>query len=517
MNFKIISLLLSCATFPSAFSQDSLKSIRPAVSIKPVELDWRSIKWPSINYTRIPVDGGAAIYSLHSSTALKFKVTFVFSGGVYAFPESERTAFGAFSDLITLGGFGDLNFDQIQNYTTEYGINIRSSITPLGQFVITADALSEDFPRLLSLVNNMILKPKFEEKALDLWKQQSIDAFNNLMDSNTIEKQYRFIDIEATKLAFGKEHYFAKSIERVSPSVIKKVTYDQIKNIYKRTISKNGLNVSISGSFTQKDFDSLRQLVGKIPYLEPSIKTWYPSRKMNTQNAKKINTVIIKKSDMSQSTVSLRYYYPKFGKLNSIETTQFDILEEIFSSTGGVIGNDRFSKAMRADSGISYSPHAYFNDTLLFPNTDVGVFYLNFQSPNERIAEAIRIATQTWHKFIKEGVSQEELDNARTSMINRMLASESTVFNKSDEILTQLIKGQLPSVNPVEFTLAKLDKQRSVKNLNETLKRLSDSEIVPVLVIMGNPNDEQIKLLKKIDALDLSHVSELSSLTKPYM
>ncbi|KAB8032195.1 M16 family metallopeptidase [Fluviispira multicolorata] len=517
MKKNLTLFILSCSFFTNSFAQDSLQSKRPSVVVKPLQLDWRSIKWPSVNYTRTPVDGGAAIYSLHSTSALKFKLTFIFPGGVYTFPQVERTAFGAFADLITLGGFGDLNFDQIQNYTTEYGINIRTSVTPYGQFVITADALSQDFPRLLALINNMVLKPKFEKNALDLWKQQAIDSFKNLIDSNTLDKQFRFVDLEATALAFGKDHYIAKAIERSSPSVVNKVTYDQIKNIYAKTITRNGLNVSISGSFSQKDFDSLRQFIGKIPYLEPSIKTWYPSRKMNESNSKKIRTEIITKPDMTQCNISLRYYYPKLGKLNSIETTQFDLLEEIFSSTGGVIGNDRFSKAMRADSGISYSPHAYFNDTLLFPNTDVGVFNLNFQSPNERLAEAIKLATQTWNKFIKDGISQDELDNSRTSLINRMLASESTVFNKSDEIMSQVIKGQLPSVNPIEFTLAKLEKQHYANALNETLKKLSSSEIVPVLVIMGNPNAEQINLLKKIDELDLIGVKDLTSLTKPLL
>lgn len=508
--------LLSSFLIANGHAQDSLQSIRPVIFSKPVELNWRSINWPSINYTRTPVDRGAAIYSLPSETALKFKINIIFPSGVYTLPKEERPAFGAMVDLLGLGGIGNLSFDELQNYTTEYGINLKSSLLPNGQFIISADALSQDFSKVTDLLTDMILKPRFDKTALPLWKQQSTDAFKNLLDTNTPEKQYRFIDQQANSIVFGKDHYFTSSIERSSPATLNKITYEKVKDIYKKVISRNGLNVFISGSFSQKDLETVKTLVSQIPYLDPAVKTWLPSRGMQDRNSNLIRTEIISKPDMSQCNISLRYYFPKLGKLNSIESTQFDILEEIFSANGGIVGGDRFSKALRADSGISYSPHAYFNDAVLFPNTDVGMFSLSFQSPNERLAEAIQLATKTWNEFIKNGITQEELDNTRTALINRMLATELTVFNKSDDIMAQINRGLLPSINPIEFNLAKLDKQRNLKNINDALKRLSQENIVPVLVIMGNPDAKQISQLKKIENIDIIAVTDLNTLTKPY-
>ncbi|APJ03460.1 M16 family metallopeptidase [Silvanigrella aquatica] len=520
-KFKLLKnisyLCFMSASFNTlAYAQDSLQSSRPIIFSKPTELNWRSINWPSINYSRIPVDGGAAIYSLPSESALKFKINFTFPGGVYSLPKEDRPAYGALIDMLILGGIGNLSFDELQNYTTEYGINLKASLMPNGQLIISADALSSDFSRVLDLLTDMILKPRFDKKALPLWKQQSTDAFKNLLDANTIEKQYRFIDQQSYSIVFGENHYFTSIIERASPAVISKVTDEKVKELYKKEISKNGLNVFLSGSYTQKDLDSVKNLISKIPYLEPSVRTWLPSRDIEAYKGNKIRTEIITKPDMSQCNISLRYYFPKLGKLNSIETTQYDILEEIFSSNGGVVGGDRFSKALRAKSGISYSPHAYFNDTVLFPNTDIGLFNLSFQSPNERIAEAIQLATKTWDDFLKNGITQEELDNTRTALINRMLTSESTVFNKSDEIMMQINRGNLPSINPIEFNLAKLDKQRNLKNVNDTLKKLADQAIVPVLVIMGNPNAEQINQLKNLDNIDIIAINDLEALAKPY-
>ncbi|WP_338637469.1 M16 family metallopeptidase [Spirobacillus cienkowskii] len=516
-TFKIFSVSVGSWIFATtSFAQDSLQTNRPVIFTKPTELNWRSITWPSVNYVRIPIDGGAAIYTLPSESALKFKINLVFPSNVYSLKQEERTAFGALTDLLVFGGSGNMSYDAFQNYITEHGINLKTGLTPQGQLFITADALSTDFPKVIELIANVILKPRFERNALPLWKQQATDSFRKLLDSNTPDKQMRFIDQQAIELIFGKTHYFATAIARNSPKKINAVTYDKIKEIYAKVVSKNGLNLFVSGNFNQKDIESIKKLVTKIPYKEPSITTWLPSRDVVENTMHSIRTEIVTKADMSQSLISLRYYFPKLGKLNSLEQVQFTILEEIFSATGGVVGNDRFSKALRADSGISYSPHAFFNATYLYPNTDVGMFALSFQSPNERVAEAVQIATKTWNEFIEKGVNQEELDNTRTSLMNRMLATEQTIFNKSDELMLQINKGLLPNINPIEMALSKLDKQRSLNEINAILKKLRQEAVFPVLIIMGNPPEQQIELIKKIDNIKIININKLEALTKHY-
>ena len=89
------------------------------------------------------------------------------------------------------------------------------------------------------------------------------DAFKNLLDTNTPEKQYRFIDQQANALVFGKDHYFTSSIERSSPATLSKVTYDKVKEIYKKVISRNGLNVFVSGAYSTKDIDAVKKFFGQ--------------------------------------------------------------------------------------------------------------------------------------------------------------------------------------------------------------------------------------------------------------
>ena len=114
-------------------------------------------------------------------------------------------------------------------------------------------------------------------------------------------------------------------------------------------------------------------------------------------------------------------------------------------------------------------------------------------------------------------MTQEELDNTRTALMNRMLASELTVFNKADELMNQILRGYLPSVNPIEFKLAKLDKQKNLQELNNVLKKLNKETIYPVLIIMGNHSMEEISQIKKIDNIEILNTITIDSLVKYYL
>jgi hypothetical protein len=125
------------------------------------------------------------------------------------------------------------------------------------------------------------------------------------------------------------------------------------------------------------------------------------------------------------------------------EEIEYDLLEDVFSSSGGIVGNDRFSKALRADSGISYSPHASFHHHLLHPNTNISSFFMSFQTPNNRLVEGIQLAEKTWNHFRKNGITQDELEFTKISSMNRLLGVELTIFDKSNILQNEIRSNQI--------------------------------------------------------------------------
>ena len=519
-----ISLCLSvtggCLIAPAQFasaqtggSGGALINERPTVVSKPVPLNWRSINWPSLNYSRTAIDGGAALYSIYGETGKKIRLDFLFETGVYSLPRGLRTNLSATVDMFLQGGAGARNYEELQKFLADNGIQVTTTTSGLGQFQISVEMLSNDFTLAMSALEDMLLRPRFDRDALEIWKMEQSDAFQGLLDGGNARKQGRFVEQEAIRLAFGPDHYFAQALARTSKPEIEKVNSEKLRQIAGLLVNRAGLNAVLSGNINAKQEQSVLQLMRKIPRLTPVTYSWLPERVKKT-NSNKLRMTIIRKPDLSQATLTLRYYLPNIGKMNRIERTKMTILREVFSSSGGVIGNDRFSKAMRADSGISYGPNASFDPEAIEPNTNTGVWRMNFQSANERLVEAVKLAQKTWENFSSKGITQEELDNARIARINTTLATEQTVFDKVDDFLDDLQARVLPNSLGIEGALVRLEQEKDLAAVNSLLFSQVGAGTIPVLVMIGNPSESTIKELSSIGGVEISKVVNFEELSK---
>lgn len=511
-------MLALCGTATNAAAQSGsgsagLANQRPAVLGKPVQLNWRSINWPSLNFSRTPVDGGAAMYTIPAETGKKIRLDLLFQTGVYNLPREWRTNLSATVDMFLQGGAGARNYEELQKHLADNGIQVTTTTSPLGQFLITIELLSTDFGTAVAALEDMLLRPRFDRDALEIWKMEQNDGFQAVLDGGSARKQGRFIEQEAIRLAFGSEHYFAHALARMSKPEIDKVTQDKVRQIAGLLINRAGLNVVLSGSVNSKHEKSVADLIRKIPRLAPVSYSWMPDR-LKPSGSGKLRMTIIRKPDLSQCTLSLRYYLPHIGKLNRIERTRMTLLKEVFSSSGGVIGNDRFSKALRADSGLSYSPNASFDPEVIEPNTNAGAWRLNFQSPNDRFVEAVRLATKTWETFASKGISADELENARISRINNTLASELTVFDKVEEFLDDIQSQTLPNPVSLESSLVRLEQEKDVRPINSLLDSQIKAGTLPVLVVFGNPSDSALSAIKALDGVEVEKVVAFEELVK---
>ena len=91
---------------------------------------------------------------------------------------------------------------------------------------------------------------------------------------------------------------------------------------------------------------------------------------------------------------------PKSAALNELEKAQHLLLSEIYYSSLGGIGESRFTKALRTDSGIAYFPWSQFNLDYLYPNTNVGLWKMGFQAQNNRVFEGLRVMYDTWNNVV---------------------------------------------------------------------------------------------------------------------
>lgn len=494
---------------PKAHGSDAvdtpLASQRPTLPSKPVALPWRDIRWPSLDYSRTPIAGGGALYTLPGGGGRKFRIEAVFEIGAYTLPQAQRPLLTAAMDLILLGGAGKRSFEEIRNHAHRNGIQIDTRLTTIGYLRISVSGLTEDFKVGLELLEDMLLKPRFDRDALALWKQEQVDAFNALLDGSSAAKQSRFLEQESARLIFGSDHYYTQALKRVSVRTIQSIENAQVIEVANKLVNRAGLTMVLSGTFSEADAKALHALGTRLPRKEPVVLSWMPPRpKFPTPHKRfPLRMTIVRKADMTQCNATLRWYFPNAGRLNEMERTRFAILREIFSSSGGVIGNDRFSKALRADSGLSYSPRAHFDGEAMEPSTNVAMWRMNFQSPNEKIGDAVTLARKTWDDFITKGVTADELERARVSRMNMMMAAEPTVFDKTDLFLDDLLSRSVTHPLGLENTLMRLERETNVAAVNEALFRMAEGNAIGALVIFGNPTKEQVEKIKSAAGAEL--------------
>lgn len=480
-----------------AQAQD-LTTKRPTISARPVRLDWRKIEWSPVVYDRYGLKGGGSLTVYPAQGNQKFQLDIVFTTGVYAQKESERPELGAYVDLLLEGGTRSQTFEQIQRTVAQSGLSLQTTLTSAGHVRISAGGLLDDFDRALELVKGILTEPAFRAEALETWKREQKAAFEGRLDASSLREQYQILEPLLAGLVLGPDHYFTTFLKRGTPSRTAQIKRDDVAALHKKVINAANLTALLSGGATAAHVEKTRALLEKLPTATPVVPQWLPGRR-SLGSQEKADVLVVLKPDMPQSSVYGRVSLAAAGELNAEEEVQLAVLREVFSSSTGVVGEDRFSAAMRKESGLSYSPYSYVDPAFVYPNTNVAGWTFVFQTPVEKTSEGLGLAHKTWETFRTKGITAEEFEDTRTILMNQMLATERTHFERAERLLGDLLKGDLPNATPEETALQMLEGMRSPAEANGLLKRLTSQGTMRLAyTIMGGVKDSEIKALRKL-------------------
>jgi hypothetical protein len=124
---------------------------------------------------------------------------------------------------------------------------------------------------------------------------------------------------------------------------------------------------------------------------------------------------------------------------------------------------------------------------------------LLFLAPNARVVEGVKIALNTWNELLNSGITDRELVKTRTSLINNMMQIELNVFDKSSHLLSTLLAREpLSPIMPNEAMVERLSLQTDVSEVNKMAQYLKSLPVIPVITIMGNPDDDSLRALSDI-------------------
>ena len=490
---------------------EQVNTQRPIVQAEPVALKWQDMTLDSSSYQSEYLSNGAVIVGKKTDNK-RFHLKIVFGTGVYERPQSQRPALGLVVALLNRAGAGSLHQEEYESKRKDLGLETEWSLSRNGYVTFSATALSSVATEAMALLEKHLLEPALEEKHFNVAKQKAIEEFENFLDGSSRHAQALFLEQELRKLSLGSDHFYTTVLSRISKKTLAPLSFNDIKALSLGLIQSQGTLFSYAGGVPAGFLDFLKKLSSSLKAGQTPVKLWLPGAFPARPHQSKPQIVLIKKPDMTQYAVSAHVTLLSQGKFNEIDWTYATILEDIFSSDRGVVGNDRFSKALRADSGLSYSPHAAFLNYLR-PNTNGYLWQLHFELPAGQVERGLRLALSTWGDFVNKGVTAAELNRSRVGLINSILASERTAFSEIDEVCDRWENREMVTADPRLLKLHRLDRARNLNGANALLKNVPGHSQISIALI-GPATAADVSALKKSKDLNLTAVKDFTQLVK---
>jgi len=276
---------------------------------------------------------------------------------------------------------------------------------------ISLSVLTKDLDEGLTLFADLIKNPAFDEKRFEVAKNNMLESIRRENDSpgSIVSREFR-------RLLFkGYIHGLPATIESVS-----RITREDCAKFYGEHVGPESFLIGISGDFDsdemkarfEKLFAGFKPAAKKFPPLPKPPDTLEPGIYLVE---KKLPQTAIRAGHFGISRKNPDYYAARV--MNNI--------------LGGGGFSSRLLREIRSEKGLAYSVWSYF----VGGYDDNGAFLLGGETKAETTYDFIASSKAIMEDIITRGVSKEELDLAKTSIVNAFVHG----FEKDSKIVSRYL------------------------------------------------------------------------------
>ena len=323
---------------------------------------------------------------------------------------------------------------------------------------ISAKFLTENRDAALELLRKTLIEPRFDEDAIERVRAQMLSNIrSDLKDPNAIAGQ------AFSKLAFG-DHPYANPQDGTEATV-GALTRDDLLAAKQAALVLGRVSIGVVGDITPEELAPLLDaLLGDLPQDGPPL----PPRA----------TV-----QLTGGTTVIEFATPQSVALFGHEGLALDD-EDFFAAyllntiLGGGSFESRLMTEVREKRGLTYGVYSY-----LVGKEEADIWMGQVASANDRIGEAISVIRAQWAHIAEEGVTQEELDNAKTYLTG----SYPLRFDGNGPI-ARIITGMQENGFPIDYAATRNEKVEAVtlEDVNRVAReRLRAQDLR--FVVVGQP------------------------------
>lgn len=409
-----------------------------------------------IEIQEVTTPGGIEAWLVEEPSIPFIALELRFKGGASLDSPGKRGATNLMMGLLE-EGTGDMDARAFARATDELAASFGYGAYD-DSVTISAKFLTETRDEAMALLRGAVVNPSFSQEAIDRVRKQVLSGIaSDQTDPDSIVGQ-RF-----DALAFG-EHPYGSSRDGTEESVTS-LTREDIVAAHRAALALDRIYVSAVGDINAAELaDLLDTLLLGLP------ETGAPMPEDAPYQLEGGLTVV--PFDTPQSVVM-------FGH-EGLERDDPDfmaayVLNEIFGG-GGL--ESRLMRELREKRGLTYGVYSY-----LVPKDYAELYLGRVASANDRVAQAIDVIRQEWQKMVETGLTQEELDAAKTYLTGAYPLR----FDGNGPIANILVGMQMDGL-PADYVVQRneLVEALTLEDMNRVAKRLMRPEDLH-FVVVGQP------------------------------
>ena len=379
-----------------------------------------------------------------------------FRGGSVTDPDGKLGAANLMSALLEEGA-GDLDARAFARERDALAMSISSRVNR-DSLSISAKFLTENREESLALLRTVLTEPRFDADAIERVRGQVLSSLrSDLKDPQAIAGR------ELDKLLYAGHPY--ANPEDGTIETVSALTRGDLVAAHRRLVTRHDLSVSIVGDVTEAE---ARRLIDALfaglpdegPALPGPVTPDLPGG--------------IKVVDQETPQSVVRFAQPGLPREHPDFFAAF-LLNHILGGSGF---ESRLMTEVREKRGLTYGIYSYLSDP-----THSEILAGGAATANARVAETVSVIRDEWRRLHDEGVTAEELADAKTYLTG----SYPLRFDGNGPIANIAVNMQFDGMEP-DYIATRNDKVNAVtlEDVNRVASELLDPERL-TFVLVGQP------------------------------
>lgn len=438
-------------------SQLARRSAQLVPAIALCTILWLGTARAAVDVQRVVSPGGIEAWLVEEHSVPILSVRFVFRGGSKLDPMGKEGLAELASGTLNEGA-GDLDALAYQKAIDDNAIRLRFDVG-LDEFGGILETLTERRDKAFELLALALADPIFDAEAVDRVRGQLISGLErNAKNPNAVaQKLYQ-------KTIFPNHPYgrhASGTIEGVTA-----ITTDDLHGFVRDRFTRDALVIGVAGDITAAELGPLLdKTFGKLPESGPPFE-------VAEVEPSAAGVVLVERMPQPQSVVV-------WGQ-RGVKRTDPDFYTAYVMNhiLGGGGFSSRLTEEVREKRGLAYGVYSY-----LAPRDHAALFLGGVATQNERVAESLEVIRAEYARLRDEGVTEEELADAKTYITGSFPMS----LDSNSEIASRLIGMQIADlgIDYLEHRNALIEAV-TVDDINRLASKLIDPDSFTVVVV-GDP------------------------------